>query len=250
MQAESGNPHWMFWVMNPIDKFRPQLQAHAGKIVRSGILVALLLLAAGLTWRLVDTVIPHPVPPVRDLTPANAAHPRANPAALAARVENAHLFGGSPASIAPLPAVAADGTVTVMGIAYAGDGKDSVALLSVAGAPVVSQVGTPLATGETVSRILADRIELTGGTGTTTVLLDIKQADPNQRINPGSYASIEPADPSGPGALTALPESYSAPAARLTLDPTHFVSLQSLRGRGAMRRFEKIPIPRTVADRH
>jgi len=166
-------------------------------------------------------------------------------AVLIARIQERHLFGdASPAAAAPV--LTSSGSVSVIGIVYSVDTADSVALLSVGGNSVVSHVGSQLSTGQTVTGILPDRVQLSGGTGSVNLLLDIKQADTDQRTTPGQYAGISgrtgvPADDAPDASLG--PAAPPAPPSRAEAAPTQFVSLKSLRGGAAAQRFQGLNAP-------
>ena len=240
-----------YWELKHKHALTPWLSAHGLILIRGAVIIALCGCAGLLSWQLLSPLLHHaPVESQRAETSfqSSAAVPRA---ALVARIQERHLFGDStPAAEAPV--LASSGSVSVIGIVYSSEAQESVALLSVAGNTVVSHVGTQLPTGQTVAGIQADRVQLSGGTGTVNLLLDIPKADPDQRFSPGEYAtamgaggtSVDPAfdgpAPSSPGmGVGALPP------APVGLAPTHFVSLRSLRGPHAAQRFGGMELPAT-----
>lgn len=218
---------------------------------------ALLATAAILTWQLLSPLIRAPVTQA-DPQPAMArVSPDRPRTVLIADIQNAHLFGDASVKPAAMLITTGNGSVSVTGIVYSTDTEDSVALLSIAGTAIVSHVGTQLATGQIVAGILPDRVELRGSDGMTSLLLDIKQADPNQRISPGQFAAVSgTGDSSGvpmvPAALQAsVAQNFPAmPTVRVTEVPTHFVPLQSIRGRSAAERFSKSDTPKTAGGPH
>jgi hypothetical protein len=182
------------------------------------------------------------------------ARPRA---VLIADIQDAHIFGDADASPATAPVVTSDGAVTVTGIIYSTEEQDSVALLSVAGNAVVSHVGTQLTTGQTITGIQSDRVLLRGRNGMTSLLLDIKQADLDQRISPGQFAVVSGADGNDGMPMASasfLPPSIqnglAVPVAHVTLVPTHYVGLKSLRGRNAADRVANLDAPVIPSGKH
>lgn len=170
---------------------------------------------------------------------------------MVARIQNERLFGdASPApTMSATSTAVADGDVTVIGIVYSPESSDSVALLSVGGNAVVSHVGTQLPTGQVVTGIEPDKVQLRSSSGLISLLLDIKQADPDQRITPGEYAVASgPDGPPGDSLGAATVPSSTGPSApppvrAVSLVPTHFVSLKSLRGAAAEKRFQSLDAP-------
>lgn len=240
-----------FWVVNPLYRLRTRLAASAVKVASHCASLALLLVAGTLAWQLAANVIHYPDTGHADTGGMVQLPSKPGSAATAAHIQDEHLFGNSSPSKAVGPVFASNGAVSVIGIAYSDDEKESVALLSVNGEMTVAHTGSPLATGEAVSRIFPDRVELSGADGVTTLLLGIKQADPNQRITPGLYAaSPGPSDPGMPASVVPLSDAQATSAAHVTMAPTHFVSLQSLRGRGAAKRFEKLDAPIAPSKGH
>lgn len=239
------------WAVNPLRGLVGRLSASAEKVASHCVSVVLLLAAAVLAWQLVAGAIYPPKIDDSKLAGMVQVRPAPSSRATAAHVQEAHLFGNSSPSAPAMPTSVVNGNVSVIGIAYSDHVQDSVALLSVGGETVVSHVGSQLPTGERVSRILADGIELSGNGGTLSVLLDIKRADPNERITPGSYAvSSGPSNSDLPTALFPVSGAPVIPAAHVTLAPTHFVSLRSLRGARAAKRFEKLDAPLIPGEHH
>lgn len=209
-------------------------------------MIALLCGYAGLlTWQLLVPFIRH-VPVEPQTTASIRSAPIMPRAVLVARIDENHLFGDSTPA-AQAPTLASSGSVSVIGIIYSPQAQDSVALLSVAGNSVVSHVGTQLSTGQTVTGILPDRVQLSGGSGSVNLLLDIKQADTDQRITPGQYAGVSESsdEPGNTAAPDGPPGASTAPAVtpQAGFAPTHYVSLKSLRGGAAMQRFQKMDMP-------
>lgn len=177
--------------------------------------------------------------------------------AVAVHIEDAHLFGTAPPAAVISPAVVSNGPVTVEGIVYSNQGEDSVALLTVSGDAVICHVGTQLATGQTVTAILPDSVQLAGPGGTTTAMLDIKQADPNQRFRVGLLAAASGAESESDSPLvpsvtqaSADEDASATPSTPVSLIPTHYVSLQSLRGHSAITRFQKLNAPTAKSGPH
>lgn len=243
MDISSGDGSLKSWLRTPKFEIRHRLKAHADLIARTSVSIALALLVAGLSWQLAGAFT---TTPMRG-TSVGAFALSPSPTLLAERIRSEHLFGDTSAANSSVAEVRA--AVTVTGIAYAADESESVALLSVAGQPVVAPLGTRIATGETVSRILPDRIELSSSAGTTTLFLDVEQADSSQRMNQAFYASRGATDSSGLGAPPALSRSYGGSTTHVELSPTHFVSLHSLRGHSVKTRFQAIPVPRVASGK-
>lgn len=169
---------------------------------------------------------------------------------MAAEAANAHLFGlaqnlQNPGNTAPQSM-----NVTVDGIAYADDSRDSLAMLLVDGQSVAAHIGTVLATNETVTRILPDQVGLTLGQETRYIQLDIESTDLNQRIPFAALnTEVQPTDaPAGSNAQGNRPVIMpiivnATPTARATMMQPHFLPIGELRGRKASERFSNVKPP-------
>ena len=237
---------------------RNRLAVHGVTAARWAVSSVLLAVAIMLTWQLLSPLVRRAPAAQGDAQSAMAHASPARPrSVLIADIQDAHLFGDASAGPATVPVSTVSGSVSVTGIVYSTQEQDSVALLSVAGSAVVSHVGTQLATGQTVTGIHPDRIELRGRDGLVSLLLDIKQADPNQRISPGQFASVSvggdaaDAELGAPGSQPAIVQNTSAvPSLNVGLVPTHFVSLKSIRGAHAARRFSGVDMPKIKGGPH
>jgi len=236
----------MMWEQDYRRSLAEWLAIHGVAVGRTTLSAIFLACAVLLTWQLTSPLLHRTLVKPQDQTVTTQGPLTAQPAVLIARIQERHLFGDStPAAQAPV--LTSSGSVSVIGIVYSPQAPDSVALLSVAGNSVVSHVGSQLATGQTVTAILPDRVQLSGGTGSVNLLLDIKQADTDQRINPGQYANdagMRVAEtPANEAPDAGLGGTASAPAPRADPTPTHFESLRSLRGGGAAERFRGLGVP-------
>lgn len=169
---------------------------------------------------------------------------------MAAEAANAHLFGLAQNPQNPADSAAESVNVTVDGIAYADDSRDSLAMLLVDGQSVAAHVGTVLATNETVTRILPDQVELTLAQKTRYIQLDIESTDLNQRIpfaalNAGGQSADTPAGigATGDGPVIMPIVVNATPTARATMVQPHFLPIGELRGRKAAERFSNVKPP-------
>jgi|HubBroStandDraft_5_1064220.scaffolds.fasta_scaffold120324_1 hypothetical protein len=237
---------------------RNRLAVHGITTARWAVSAVLLAVAIMLSCQLLAPLIHRTQGTQTDAQTAMARVSPARPrAVLIADIQDAHIFGDADASPATAPVVTSDGSVTVTGIIYSTEEQDSVALLSVAGNAVVSHVGTQLATGQTVTGIQSDRVVLRGRDGLTSLLLDIKQADLDQRMSPSQFAVVSGTD--GNSGIPMMPSAFlapstqgapTAPVAHVTLVPTHYVALKSLRGRSAAARVANLDAPVISSTTH
>lgn len=222
------------------------LYAHGLSLIRATVVTLLCMCTGLLAWQLLRPLIHHFPAEAQDAA-VDAPYARPVPrAVLVARIQDRHLFGDSRPAAATAPVLTSSGSVSVIGIVYSPDAAESVALLSVAGDSVVSRVGSQLATGQTVTAILPDRVQIGGAGGAVSLLLGIKQADTDQRISQGQYAGVSgyvenPADTAPDAPLGAGTAPAALPQAGLA--PTNFVSLKSLRGGNATQRFQGLNAP-------
>src|SRR5579859_6435308 len=146
----------------PLRAVKARLHAHGLSLIRHAMVIFLCGSAGLLAWQLIRPLIHHAPAETQSLTastPNTSAIPRA---VLLARIQDRHLFGDSSPVAATAPVLTSSGSVSVIGIVYSPVAADSVALLSVGGNSVVSKVGMQLTTGQTVTGILPDRVQLNG----------------------------------------------------------------------------------------
>ena len=136
---------------------------------------------------------------------------------------------------------------TVVGIAYSDSKEESVALLSINGTMLVCHVGQQLSDGQTVTEILSDRVLLSSPGGIVTAMLDIPEADTNQRMN---FTKLATNAVPGDAPVSVGDETTAVPAAApATLMPTRYLSRASLRGPDAAARFKELDKPAVFSAR-
>ncbi|MGE5624586.1 MAG: hypothetical protein ACM3ZT_03460 [Bacillota bacterium] len=140
------------------------------------------------------------------------------------------------------------------GILYADNDQDSLAMLSVNGQFVAARVGTRLVSGDTVSRILPEEVDLISGGATRPLGLDIKRADTNQRIQSASLDTDGKITEVAPEATSSSPQVSAttvplAPSVNIVrteqaaVVQPHFKPLGALRGHKASAKFANIKPP-------
>ncbi len=201
---------------------------------------ALCCILGAMAWH---TAASFRIKPVLAEEPASVAAPRAmtHPGVDAAR---AHLFGQG-AEDQALPQAVSDAEVTVAGILFATDSKDSLAMLSIAGETTQSLgVGQSLTDGETIQSIEASAVVLSHFGNLRRIEMDIKQADPNARFGSLLNGGGSWADAYADGATDAPmekppahgpPRIMSVPAAAPLSKTSGVLSLSQIRAQRASR---------------
>jgi Type II secretion system protein C len=209
--------------------------SHGRAVFRHTITVTLAVFIVCLSWQLLKplmrgSVAQGAVIPAQDHMTAS----RRTPDLMVAAIVNTHLFGQAPDPGQPGQTVAAPSSLSIGGIVYSTDPKESVATISVDSVFVLCHVGTQLTTGETVTHIGAQEVELSGPAGTEILALNIKPADMDQHVASVDFSSDNTQTHGLPVAAPAsLPGFVTQPvmsAKHVTLVTTHFGSLRALRG--------------------